>query len=113
MADLTTVNVPVDVGLTDVADSAVAAASGGDTAEVGPGLFLYINNGDASPHTVTIAVPREVSGLPVDDAEIVVANATHGLIPLTNLSRGANGRAAITYDAVTSVTVVVLRLGTA
>jgi hypothetical protein len=111
MADLDAVTVPVAGGVADVADETAAASAGGDTAPVGPDHLLYVANGDASPHTATIAVPGEVSGLAVADATLVVAAGDVGIIPLTNVFRGANGRASITYDAVTDVTVGVFKLG--
>lgn len=111
MADLSITDVPIDGGLADVAGAAVAAAAGGDTAPVGPGLVLYVNNADASPHTATVATPGTRKGLGIDDAALVVAAGDHGMLPLDGVFRGANGRAAITYDAVTSVTVAVLELG--
>ncbi|MFB7354857.1 hypothetical protein [Streptomyces gardneri] len=111
MAALSTTAVTTVGGLADLDAAAVAAAGGGDTAPVGPGLFLYVNNGSASPRTVTLATPGTVDGHAIADATLVVAAGKRGLIPLTTLFRGATGRAAITYDGVTSTTVAVLKLG--
>lgn len=111
MAALTTTLVPVATGLADVAAAAVAATGAGDTAQVGTGRFLYISNGDASPHTVTIATPGAASGLAIADATVTIAAGDHALIPLARIFRGSNGRASITYDAVTSVKVAALELG--
>jgi hypothetical protein len=111
MAALAVTAVPVDGGLPDLAGAAAAATSGGDTAPCGPGRFLYVNNGDASSHTATVATPGTVSGLDVADAALIVAAGEEGIMPLPRLFAGTNGRAAITYDAVTSVTVAVLELG--
>ncbi|MEW2635261.1 hypothetical protein AB0903_27355 [Streptomyces sp. NPDC048389] len=111
MADLTVVDVPVDDGVADVAGAAVAAGAGGDTVPVGPHHFLYVNNADASPHTATVATPGTVKGHAIGDAALVVAAGDHGILPLADVYRGANGRASITYDAVTSVTVAVFELG--
>jgi hypothetical protein len=111
MADLSLINVPVATGVADVAGQAVAATSGGDTALVGPGRFLYVNNGDASSKTVTISTPQTVKGLAVADASVAVAAGDHAIIPLNNVYRGTTGRAAITYSAVTSVTVASFELG--
>lgn len=110
MADLSLVSVPVATGIADVAAQATAAASGGDTATVGSGRFLYINNGDASSKTVTVVAPGTVKGLAVADASVVVAAGDHAIIPLNNVYRGATGRASITYSAVTSVTVASFEL---
>ncbi|MEU9199410.1 hypothetical protein [Streptomyces sp. NPDC048332] len=98
-------------GIADIAAAAVAATGAGDTAPVGPGMFLLVINGGAASRTVTIATPGTVAGHAVADATLVVAAGKSGVIPLTNLFRGATGRAAITYDAVTSVTVAVITLG--
>jgi hypothetical protein len=111
MADLNLVSVPVNTGIADVAAQAAAAASGGDTAPVGPNKFLYINNADASSKTVTVVAPGTVKGLAVADAAVVVAAGKHAIIPLNDVYRGATGRASITYSAVTSVTVAAFELG--
>ncbi|MFH8805480.1 hypothetical protein ACH4F6_39065 [Streptomyces sp. NPDC017936] len=111
MADLTSTKVTVAAGVVDVAAQATAAASGGDTAPVGPGRFLYVNNGGASSVTVTLATPGSVSGLALPDPTYTVAAGKHAIIPLANIFRGATGRASITYSAVTSVTVRPFELG--
>src|SRR5688572_28076126 len=100
MATLTATTVTSVGGLADL-----AAASGGDTAPVGPGYALVVINGGASTRTVTIATPGTVDGHAVADATLVVAAGDTGIIPLTNVFRGATDRASITYDAVTTVTV--------
>lgn len=110
MAALTTTTVSVATGTVDLAGAQVAAASGGDTAEVGTGHFLVVTNG-ATNVTVTIATPGTVSGIAIaDPTYTVVANDT-AIIPLTNVFRGTDGRASITYDDVTNVTVGVFKLG--
>ncbi|MFD7429052.1 hypothetical protein ACFV6Z_18695 [Streptomyces sp. NPDC059818] len=111
MAALAVTRVPVAGGLPDVAGATVAAAALGDTAPCGPGRFLVVVNGDVSSHTATVVTPGTVSGLAIPDATLTVAAGETGLIPLAPLFRGAAGRASITYDAVTSVTVAVLELG--
>ncbi|MCZ7414313.1 hypothetical protein [Streptomyces sp. WMMC897] len=110
MADLSVVMAPVNGGAA-LEDNAVPAAVGGDTAPCGPGRFLYVMNGDASPHTATVDVTRKMSGLAVEDAVLTVAAGESGVLPLTRNLASADGRAAITYDAVTSVNVAVFELG--
>ncbi|MFJ9382025.1 hypothetical protein [Streptomyces sp. NPDC101455] len=105
MADLTTTKISIATGILDLAAAATAAAVGGDTAEVGPRRFLYVNNGSGSSLTVTLATPGTVSGLAVADPTYVIAAGKAGLIPLAAVFRGSTGRAAITYSAVTTVTV--------
>ena len=112
MAALTTVESTVASPITDLAGQLVAAESGGDTAEVATsGLFFVMSNGDAGSHTATIATPGSQKGLAIADATLVVEAGEIGLIPLDMIFRGSTGRASITYDAVTSVTVGVIRLG--
>ncbi|MFM9643560.1 hypothetical protein [Streptomyces turgidiscabies] len=111
MANLNLIAVPVATGLVDVGAQAVAAASLGDTALVGSGRFLYVANGDATSKTVTLATSGTVKGLAIADATVVVAAGKHAIIPLADVYRGATGRAAITYSAVTSVTVASFELG--
>lgn len=112
MADLALTVVTVAAGIADVAAQAVAAGAGGDTAPVGPNRFLYVNNADAASKTITLTTPGLVSGLAIADVAVVVAAGKHAIIPLTNVFRGPTGRAAITYSAVTAVTVKPFELGT-
>ncbi|MFG2670488.1 hypothetical protein [Streptomyces sp. NPDC048445] len=111
MAALAVTSVPVNGGLPDLAGAAVAAAALGDTAPCGPGRFLFVRNADSGSHTVTVATPGTVSGLAIPDVAVAVAAGKSAVVPLAPVFRGASGRAAVTYDAVTSVTVAVLELG--
>lgn len=111
MAALTTNLVTSVGGEPDVAGALVAAAVGGDTAEVGPGLFLYVANASAVTVTVTLDTPGTADGHAIADGTLVVLAADDGFIPLTNIFRGSTGRASITYSAVTTVTVGVFKLG--
>lgn len=90
----------------------VAATSGGDTAQTGAGVFLAVKNADSSSHTVTLATPATVDGdLTISDRAVTVAASKIEFIPLTDRYRDpATGRAAITYDAVTTVSVAVIRV---
>lgn len=91
----------------------VAATSGGDDCQTGQGVFLVVKNADASSHAVTLATPQTVDGdLTVSDRTVSVAAGKTSFIPVTDRYRDpATGRAAITYDGVTSVTVAVVRVG--
>ncbi|MFG2993954.1 hypothetical protein ACGFZK_32465 [Streptomyces sp. NPDC048257] len=111
MAALALTVVPVAGGAT-LDTTAVAAAGGGDTAPCGTNRFLCVFNGDAAPHTVTIVTPGKVSGVAIADVTLTVAAGKTGCIPLSNVFRGTTGRAAITYDGVTSVKVAAFELGT-
>lgn len=110
MADLALIQVPVDGGVSLDA-SAVAATAGGDTAPTGDRRFLYMANGDTVAHTATVVTPGTVSGLDVADGALTVAAGEAGVIPLTRVFAGGDGRATVTYDAVASVTVGVFELG--
>lgn len=109
MAALDIVTVPVNGGI-GLEDSATPASSGGDTAPVGPGRFLYVMNGDAAPHTATVATPGTASGLPLPEVAVVVPAGESAILPLTPVFRGVGGRASITYDAVTAVSVAAFEL---
>jgi hypothetical protein len=113
MAALTTVDIATVTGAPDLDDELVAAASGGDTAEVGAGYFLLALNAHVSEtRTITIATPGTVDGHAIADATLVITTANYGIIPLTNVFRGSTGRAAITYsDSAADITVAVFRLG--
>jgi hypothetical protein len=93
----------------------VAAAGGGDTAETGAGVFLVVKNASGSSITVTVATPETFDGdLALADRTVSVAATTgQSFIPLTARYRDpATGVAAITYSAVTTVTVGVFRVAT-
>lgn len=89
-----------------------AAAGGGDQAPVGEKLVLLVRNGDATSKTVTVATPGTVGDLAVADAVQVIPASGTAAIPLkaSAFRDPLTGRAAITYSAVTSVTVAVLQL---
>lgn len=109
MAALTLNTVRLDGGaVLDGIDT--PAAAGGDTAPVGPGRALYVKNGGGTSITVTVATPGEVSGMAIADPTLTLAADESGMIPLGRIFAGTNGRASITYSAVTSVTVAALEL---
>lgn len=107
MAALSTTVTPLTGGTVTY----TAAAGGGDTCQTGAGVLLLVNNDDASDHTVTLVTPGTVNGLAIADRQVTVEAGTQVGIPVTNDYRDpATGRAAITYDGVTSVTVAVVRV---
>ncbi|MGQ4513696.1 hypothetical protein [Streptomyces sp. DW26H14] len=88
----------------------VPADGDGDSCPTGQGVLLVVKNADSAAHTVTLATPQTISGLAVADRTVSVPNGGTSLIPLLDLYRDPEtGRAAVTYDAVTSVTVAVVR----
>lgn len=92
-----------------------SAAGGGDTATLASatdvGSFLIVKNGGGSPITVTIADPgvTPAGNTVTAPANSVAAGAT-ALFPLLPAQvNPSTGNIAITYSAVTSVTVAVVR----
>lgn len=110
MAALVTTAATVAAPLADLVGALVPADDLGDTAEVGPGYVLVVSNVGAAPATATIANPRTVQGLAVDDGTLTVAAGDMGMFPLVRLFRGSAERAAITYDDATDLVVGVVRL---
>lgn len=97
------------IAITGTTVTLAAAAGGGDKAKPGPGVFLYVTNGDSGPHTVTLNDPNSVDpGNANDfdpDVDIVIVAGVSKFIPLPVRFLDADGLAHWTYDAVTSVTV--------
>lgn len=87
-----------------------AAEVGGDKAAPGDDVYLLVHNGDASPIDVTLVTPGlAFNASAVADTVVTVAAAEYRLIPVRReYTDPADGLAAITYSAVTSVSVAVL-----
>jgi len=99
----------------DRAAAAVAAASGGDSVNSSGNLSVQIFNGDASPHTLTVARPKATTPSPpygtlalADLAIVVPAGEDRDFIIPPGYA--SSGVFSWTYDAVTSVTVGVFSL---
>lgn len=107
MAILDVQTIPVNGGLVPVP---VAADVAGDEAPVGGGRLLWVELAAAATAgvTATVATPGTVKGLGIEDVVHTLAAGEVWLLPLTAEFRGANGRAAITYDSVTNLSVAVL-----
>lgn len=88
----------------------VAASSGGDSFPTGNNGIIVINNGDASPHTVTISAPVATNKCPpfgnqaVADVAVVVPAGEQHIFTVPS-GYGVSSLLLLTYDAVTSVTV--------
>lgn len=103
------------VTLADPDPGLAAAAAGGDSAPVTAGNALLVRNADASSHTVTL----ELTGVPTSPfyasansgIDVAVPADDVRVIPLSNayLDDGT-GVCALTYDAVTSLKVAVIKL---
>lgn len=98
---------------TGVAVALAAAAAGGDEFVNDGRTWLHVKNGGASPRTVTIVTPQTVLNLAVADQVVSIPATDERLIgPFpAQTYNGTNGRASITYDAVTSLTVGAFKLG--
>jgi hypothetical protein len=87
-----------------------AAAGGGDKGAAGEGVMLHVKNGDSASHTVTLAIPKTVDGQAVTSRAVAIAAGAAKFIPLLDLyTNPSDGLAAWTYDAVTTVTIAVIR----
>jgi hypothetical protein len=92
--------------------AAAAASVGGDLLPNNGQEFLAIVNGSGASITATAAITKQVDGVtPAGKAIVVPAGATalFGPFPPTQYNN-ANGQVAITYSAVTTVTVQGLQL---
>ncbi len=104
------------IGLPGLEPVLTAPTADGDIADVGPGVFLLVDNGSSSTVTVTVQTPTMIQDLALADRTVPVAAGTTRLVPLTMpeykqpaASPGA-GRAYVDYSSVTSVTRGVLSL---
>lgn len=114
MADLTIQSFDVD-GLNA---TYAAASAGGDTALNKGQTVLHVKNGDAVSHTVTVTA--QVTTLDVTGygeatftnvAVAIPAGAERFIGPFPQKTfNNASGQVAITYDAVTSVTIAALKM---
>jgi uncharacterized cupredoxin-like copper-binding protein len=99
------------IGQAGTAVTFATATLGGDQCATGSDVKLLVKNGDAGSHTVTLVTPGTVDGdlAIADRAVTVAAGATVG-VPVTDRYRDpVTGLASFTYDAVTQVTVAVIR----
>ena len=87
-----------------------AASAGGDKVAPGPNVYLLVKNGSAAAITVTLdTTGTAFNGVAIPDTTVTVAAGTDAIIPITSDYRNTtDGLAAITYSAVTTVTVAAL-----
>lgn len=111
MATLAT-NQITPAGIVDMAAVMVTAAGGGDKVRPGPGVFVEVNNGGGAGITVTVDDPLSKSPVGAvqfnPDLSVAVGagkRAAIGPLPAERFAGTADGLVAITYSAVTSVTV--------
>lgn len=91
----------------------VAASAGGDKVAPNDRGFLDVNNGSGASITVTVDVPGNTKyGQAAPDVAVAIAAGARrriGPFP-ADLAQAADGLVAITYSAVTSVTVEALQV---
>lgn len=94
--------------------SYASAESGGDEFANTGTEFIHIKNGDGSSHTVTIVTSATVDGLAVEDRAVAVPAGEERMIgPFpTSSYNDSSGNVALSYDAVTSVTIAIIKPGT-
>lgn len=109
MAELTAQSVS-KAGVTDLATALVSADVAGDSVTSASGLIVVMQNGDASPHTLTVARPAATTDvgnlgtLAVEDITLTVAAGDFGLVAIP-AGYADQGVFSWTYDAVTSVSI--------
>jgi len=89
------------------------AAGGGDAFINTGNEFVHIKNDDASSKDITFATPAEVDGLAVADRVVSIPAGEDRMIgpfPASTYNDTA-GKVQITYSAVTSVTIAVIKPG--
>ena len=100
----------VDKSGVELSSLLVAAAAGGDTFPTGNDGVIVVNNGDASPHTVTIAAPVATKNCPpygnqsVANIAVVIPAGEQHIFTVPS-GYGVSSLISLTYDAVTSVTI--------
>lgn len=110
--------IPVPVtkaGVANIETGLVAADVAGDSVPSASGLIVRVANGDASPHTLTVAAPSSpvscgnLGDLAVEAITLTVAAGAVGEVAIP-LGYASLGSFEWTYDAVTSVTVGVISI---
>ncbi|MCK4621336.1 MAG: hypothetical protein KAT62_03875 [Desulfuromonadales bacterium] len=98
-------------GIADISAAMVAAGAAGDSVDASSGILIAVSNGDAAPHTLTVAKPStskdcgNLGALAIDDITLVVAAGKTGFVAIPLGYVDGSGDLAWTYDAVTSMTV--------
>lgn len=97
---------------TGLVPSMQACSAGGDTYSPTSQTFLLVKNADGSSHTVTVITTDVVFGQNLPDIAVVVAAGTTALLGPYDpgeVATPGTGLAAITYSAVTSVTIAAIQ----
>jgi len=91
-----------------------SCAAGGDEFVNTGDEFIHIKNAAVADQTVTIATPATVDGLAVADRAVVITASEERFIgPFPSSTyNDANSKVQLTYDAVITMTIAVLKPGT-
>ena len=99
---------------TGLAASYASCDAGGDEFVNNQLEWIRVKNDDASAKTVTVVTQQTVDGLAIADQEIVVAAGT--VVDIGPFSSGvyndSGGKVQLTYSAVTSLSIALLKLTT-
>jgi hypothetical protein len=110
MADLATQKIDED----GQAVTYAAAAGGGDTLTPGSRVFIHCKNTNAAPRIVTVNSQKNcdqgfdhnlVVTIPANTGDVMI-----GPITASRFGRASDGKAEVTYDAVTNLTIAVLEI---
>lgn len=98
--------IPVTTATVAGGNIPLVACATGDFVTVGQGYTLIVKNGDASSHTVTVAVPGNlVTGVAFPDPVYTIPAGEMWAIPMYDLyADSTTGYALLTYSALTSMT---------
>lgn len=112
MAELTA----EEMDLTGLSATYNSAAGGGDSFQNDGNTFLHVKNGDTGGHTVTVAVQKTITiggvTLSISDPSVTItADGDQFIGPFDRDWFNDNNKLVqISYDAVTSVTVAVMKI---
>ncbi len=99
--------------LAGITPSYAAADVAGDVFALAGGTYLvHLKNSNASPRVVTFDTPAKVDGIDIANPTVTVPATTGDkLVKLTapQLFANASGQCAMSYDAVTGLTVAVFK----
>lgn len=115
MAELT-VSAISKSGIVDYTASLSAADAAGDSVRSAGGIFIVLENGDASSHTLTVTRPSataicdDLGSLAVEDITFTVGAGDTGFLSIPLGYSAAGGNFSWSYDAVTSVNVGVFSI---
>lgn len=101
-----------DIALAGLAPTYAAAAGGGDAFANAGKTFFHAKNGGGGSITLTFTTPATIEGVAIADPTVTIdAGAEKMVGPFPpSVFNDANGRVAVAYSGVTSVTVAAFRL---